>query len=83
VPTGLVLVILALLYRGILRDLAIQWWDDPNYSHGFLVLLVQRVPPWQQRHELRAIAPRGRCSMVVLIAGILSCCLAISGPRTS
>ena len=36
-PGALIVVILALLYRSIVRDLALQWWDDPNYSHGFLV----------------------------------------------
>lgn len=38
-PGALIVVILALLYRSIVRDLALQWWDDPNYSHGFLVPL--------------------------------------------
>src|SRR5206468_4551247 len=30
------LALLAGLYTSILRDLAWQWWDDSNYTHGFL-----------------------------------------------
>jgi exosortase len=71
-PTTLILVLLALLYRGILRDLAIQWWDDPNYSHGFLVPLFSGFLLWQQRHELRSLTPRGTMlGVAVLVAGIL------------
>lgn len=71
-PTGLILVILALLYRGILRDLAFQWWDDPNYSHGFLVPLFSGFLLWQQRHQLRTMAPRGTVlGVAVLIAGLM------------
>jgi len=71
-PGALIVVILALLYRGIIRDLALQWWDDPNYSHGFLVPLFSGFLVWHQRHELQALAPRGAVlGLVVLIAGIL------------
>jgi exosortase len=71
-PTTLILVLLALLYRGIVRDLAIQWWDDPNYSHGFLVPLFSAFLLWQQRHELRSLTPRGTMlGVAVLVAGIL------------
>lgn len=71
-PGALIVVILALLYRSIVRDLALQWWDDPNYSHGFLVPLFSGFLVWHQRHELQALAPRGTVfGLVVLVAGIL------------
>jgi exosortase len=71
-PTGLILVILALLYRGILRDLAIQWWDDPNYSHGFLVPLFSGFLLWHQRRQLRGLVPRGAgLGAAVLVVGVL------------
>jgi len=71
-PTTLVLVLLGLLYRSILWDLAAQWWDDPNYSHGFLVPVFSGFLVWQQRHRLRTLSPRGvRFGLVVLVAGIL------------
>ena len=71
-PEALIVVILALLYRGIVRDLALQWWDDPNYSHGFLVPFFSGYLIWHQRHELQAQAPRGTVlGLAVLVAGIL------------
>src|SRR5439155_6940314 len=47
------------LYAGILRDLARQWWDDPNYTHGFLVPLSSGFLVWQRRRQLAALPPRG------------------------
>ncbi len=71
-PMALIGVLLALLYRGILRELAVQWWDDPNYSHGFLVPLFSGFLLWQQRHQLRSLTPRGTLvGVAILIAGIL------------
>jgi Transmembrane exosortase (Exosortase_EpsH) len=71
-PEALIVVILALLlYRGIVRGLALQWWDDPNYSHGFLVPFFSGYLIWHQRHESQAQAPRGVLGLAVLVAGIL------------
>lgn len=36
-----------------------QWWDDPNYSHGFLVPLFSLYIVWQQRRTLRALPRSG------------------------
>src|SRR5438132_10709160 len=47
------------LYGGILRDLARQWWDDPNYTHGFLVPLFSGFLVWQRRKELTALPRKG------------------------
>ena len=57
-----VLVILGLLaglYGGILRNLAWQWWDDPNYTHGFLVPLFSGFLIWQRRKRLAALPANG------------------------
>lgn len=70
-PGWLILAILAILYRGILRDLAAQWWDDANYSHGFLVPFFSAFLIWQQRRQLGVIVPRGTMvGLGVLLAGI-------------
>src|SRR5262249_45611467 len=44
--------LLTALYLQVLRDLARQWWDDANYSHGFLVPLFSAFLVWQRRREL-------------------------------
>jgi len=69
-----VLVILGLLvglYWGILRDLAWQWWEDPNYTHGFLVPLFSGFLVWQRRRQLAALPPTGSwVGFPVLLAGV-------------
>jgi exosortase len=47
-----VAALLALLYGVIARDLVRQWWDDPNYSHGFIVPLFSAYLIWRRRDEL-------------------------------
>lgn len=68
----LVLVgVLTLLYWGIMRDLGIQWWDDDNYNHGFLIPLFSGFLVWRERHRLRAIEPAGSLlGLPVLVGGI-------------
>jgi exosortase len=52
------------------RDLVWQWWDDPNYSHGFLVPLFSGFLVWQRRRELAALPVRGSwAGLPVLLAG--------------
>ena len=65
------LVLLAALYRGILRDLARQWWDDPNYAHGFLVPLFSGFLVWGRRKQLAALPANGSwIGLPVVLAGI-------------
>jgi len=67
----LFLAVLGALYWGILRDLVWQWWDDPNYSHGFLVPLFSGFLVWQRGPQLRALQLQGSWTgLLVLIAGI-------------
>src|SRR5215468_6620637 len=72
VLAGLVfLALLAVLYAGILRDLAWQWWDDSNYTHGFLVPIFSGFLIWQRRKELAALPAEGTwIGLPVLLLGI-------------
>ncbi len=64
-------LILAALYWAILRDLGRQWWDDANYSHGFIVPIFSGYLIWRERDQLRALVPRGTAGgFVVLLGGI-------------
>src|SRR5215467_7097046 len=67
----MLLALLVALYAGILRDLAWQWWDDSNYTHGFLVPIFSGFLIWQRRHQLAAIPIDGSwLGLPVLLAGI-------------
>jgi exosortase len=51
-----VTALLGLLYAPVLADLIRDWWDDPNYSHGFLVPVCSAFLVWRKRDALRTIA---------------------------
>src|SRR3954463_2221722 len=65
------MAILAALYATVARELAWQWWDDPNYSHGFLVPAFAAFLVWRRRDALAALrAPGTWLGIPVLSAGI-------------
>lgn len=50
---------------GMLQD----WWDDPNYSHGLLIVPVALFFLWRGRTEWRAVEPRVSWFGILLFAG--------------
>src|SRR5262249_40188691 len=71
---GVVLFFAALigvLYARILPDLVLDWWDDPNYSHGFLVPLFSGFVLGQRRETIRALDMRASWwGLVMILAGV-------------
>jgi exosortase len=64
------------LYWSILTHLVGQWWQNPNFSHGFFVPLFSALVIWQERNKLDqlpfrpswsglAIAALGMCTLIV------------------
>lgn len=62
-------ILLAFLYVHILRGLVVQWWNDPNYSHGFLVPFFSAFLIWKDRKKLASIKaqPSGWGLVIVLL----------------
>src|SRR5258705_4932305 len=55
-PKGLVIAgLAAALYGPLLSQMVVQWWQDPDYGHGFVVPLFVGYVVYQRRHELRQI----------------------------
>jgi exosortase len=46
---------LMLLYAPVLKLLAWQWYNDPDYSHGFLVPVLSAYLIWAKRDKLRLV----------------------------
>jgi len=64
-------VVLLAVYWNILRALVIQWWDDANYSHGFMVPIFCLYLVWRQRAYLQRLPVRGSLmGLAVILAGI-------------
>lgn len=56
------------IYTPILAKLAVQWWDDPNFSHGFFVPLFALYVIWQERGRLEAIRVKPSWSGLAIVA---------------
>ena len=44
------------LYGPVLKLLVLDWWQDPNYGHGFFVPLFVGYILWQERSRWRAVS---------------------------
>ncbi len=66
---GFLLVgVVTALYAPILARLVAQWYNDADYSHGFLVPLLSGYLIWRKRDELAKVASRPSAwGMVVVL----------------
>ena len=49
---GLLLLLIGWMYWSILGKLVGQWWQDPNFSHGFFVPAFSLFVLWQERAKI-------------------------------
>ena len=64
--------VLVVVYLPTLYDLGIDWWTDPNYSHGFLVPLISGYLIWSRRSELVLLEKRSNLAgLVVVMLGLV------------
>lgn len=68
---GVLAIVSLWLYGHTLLHLVVQWWADPNFSHGFFVPLFSAFVIWQERDRLARITPRPSwAGLIVLLAGL-------------
>ena len=72
VQAVILITLIAFLYYRILGRLAVDWWIDPNFSHGFLIPLFSGLVVWQKRKQLGAVQPSPSWFGLVVIAGSLA-----------
>jgi exosortase len=71
--------VLLVLYAPVLAGLMVNWYQDPDYSHGFFVPLVSGYLIWRKRNELARLPQRPSfygflvvlCSLALLLLGSL------------
>ena len=68
------------LYLPILINLATDWYNDDNYSHGFLIIPVAAWLIWKKRETLKSIPlETGKWGLPVIIASLLMFILGTAG----
>ena len=50
--------LVVIMYAPVLSSLARQWWNDPNYGHGFFVPVFAAYVLWSERDRWRALSFR-------------------------
>ena len=76
---ALVAVGFVFLYYQVFGKLVADWYNDDNYSHGFLIIPIAAYLAWERRGKFWAAATRPSAlglvvvlgSVLVLIAGVL------------
>jgi exosortase len=68
---ALLVILVGFLYYHILARLVVDWWTDPNFSHGFLVPFFSGVVIWQNRKRLAALTIEPAWSGLVVVVGAL------------
>jgi exosortase len=63
--------LIGFLYHGILAALVLDWWNDPNFSHGFVIPVFSLFVAWQQRKRLAALPLAPSWLGLAVIAGAL------------
>lgn len=75
VPCGLLVVAFLSLYAAVLPALVMDWFADPDYSHGFLVPVLSGYFVWQRRQTLAALAVQpcwwGLAVLLIGVCGLL------------
>ena len=65
-------VVLLLAYLPTVIELVSDWWNDDNYSHGFLVPVVSTFLIWSARKELADLPVRSSIwGLAAVVAGML------------
>lgn len=79
---GLVLIcaLVAAVYYRVLAKLVVDWWQIPDFSHGFLVPIFAAYLVWAKRKTLIAtrIAPTWS-GIVLVVAGLVILVLGVYG----
>ena len=64
-------VLVTILYRRVLYELALEWWDNPDYGHGLLIPFVIGFLIWNRRQQLAATVPAPRnLGLCVIVGGL-------------
>jgi exosortase len=72
----LLVPLFVLMYYNIAPPMVQQWYNDPNYSHGFIVPLIAGYFLYERREELmKAEVAPANAGLIIIIFGLLQLCV--------
>jgi exosortase len=75
-PLLLLVPLFVLMYYNIAPPMVQQWYNDPNYSHGFIVPLIAGYFLYERREELmKAEVAPANAGLIIIIFGLLQLCV--------
>jgi exosortase len=76
----IIILLVGWLYYSILSRLAVQWVNDPNFSHGFFVPLFSLFVLWQTRAKIAATPVKPSWTgAFILVFGLLVLVIGVLG----
>ena len=69
-------VCFVILYYQVIAKLVSDWWNDDNYSHGFLIVPIALYFAWERRSALKEAAQNPSVWGLIVVAASLSMLLA-------
>jgi exosortase len=77
VQAGVLFLLAAWLYGPLALRMASQWWQDPNYTHGFFVPVFSLFLLWERRAKLATLRIKPAWSgLVILLFALMTLILA-------
>lgn len=77
---GAIALVLLVMYLPILVQLAGDWYQDDNYSHGFLIIPISAWIIWRKRHILQTIPlESSKWGLPVIVASLAVFILGTAG----
>jgi len=71
-PIILISLIVTAIYFQVIIEMVAQWWDDSNYSHGFLIPVVSGYLIWQKKESLvNFLYQKSNLGLIIIILGAI------------
>lgn len=51
----IIIILLILLYASIIKGMIIDWYNDPNYSHGFIIPIITAYIIYERRGKFKNV----------------------------
>lgn len=77
----IMLLLVGGLFYSIIPPMVMQWYNDSNYSHGFIVPIIAAYFLYQRRDNLKnaLVLPNSSLGLFIIIFGLLLLAIAFTG----